>query len=86
MAKLVQKAYNNGNWSTLTGYFLLAIVSFGLIAQIEGQFFTKSSKSIPRMGRRSNGPPMDRVEMRRQLIDTILGELAATNPNAMNVS
>lgn len=79
---------------TSIGLYVLigAILSLALFIQVsvEGQFFTKSnSKSIPRMGRRSDpmvaqssGMAAD-LALRRQLLTSLLARLG---PNAIVVS
>lgn len=65
-----------------------ALATFLLLAiQVDAQFFTKSSKSIPRMGRRSEaqGFAMD-PESRRVFIDSLLDEYGPNLANLMNVS
>jgi hypothetical protein len=47
---------------------LLAVLAIVMAAQVHGQFFTKSSKSIPRMGRRSLPDYQNAMEAYQQLL------------------
>lgn len=65
---------------------LLMIILVGCIIHADAQFFAKSSKSIPRMGRRSGEPanPMDRY--RRLLIDTFINGYGPGSFQTLEVS
>lgn len=73
--------------SSLLGPFLLTIIFITCIIQAEAQFFTKSSKSIPRMGRRSSGETAYSADRyRRLLIDTLIDEYGPNLLQALEVS
>lgn len=55
------------------------IFSLLFLATVEAQFFTKSSKSIPRMGRRSDESMVTNIQSRRALIDNLIDEFGPTN-------
>lgn len=65
---------------------VLAIVLVAICLQVEAQFFTKSSKSIPRMGRRSNEPASQLTQYRRSLIDALIDEYGPNMVESLQVS
>lgn len=91
---MVKLMLNNKTAKSICIYLIIVtLASFALFIQVEAQFFTKSnSKSIPRMGRRSdpmlsnnnnNNPFGSDLALRRQLLSSILAKLG---PNAYVVS
>lgn len=62
-------------------------VALLVVTIVQAQFFTKSSKSIPRMGRRSDESLASRIGSRRALIDNLIDEYGPFNLiNALEVS
>lgn len=69
----------------LLGSLTLIFILATSIQIIDAQFFTKSSKSIPRMGRRSDNS-MAASQYRHQLIDSLVDEYGPHFVAALEVS
>lgn len=86
MSHIKQKAVRRTHLRCL--YCLLVLLVFFLV-EIDGQFFTKSSKSIPRMGRRSVADTslIKRMsQYRRSLIDALVDEYGPNLISKLEVS
>lgn len=82
--KRQQQMMKSNQMKSLVCLLLVIVCLIG----VDGQFFTKSSKSIPRMGRRSlpdgSGGPMSLY--RRHLIDTLIDQYGPSLLDALEVS
>lgn len=76
--------------ATRRALFLVLVLALCQLQPAQAQFFTKSSKSIPRMGRRSgaqdSAASMSSVLFRRALIDRLVDEYGPNLWDAMQVS
>lgn len=78
-----------GNCRILRSVWVFAIVVSFMslyLMIVEAQFFTKSSKSIPRMGRRSSESPEAIDQYKRQLIDNLVDEYGPSLLEKLQVS
>lgn len=71
----------------LSPVWLLVLVIVGdFVLRGEAQFFTKSSKSIPRMGRRSLEAPFQLSQQRRALINSLIDQFGPSLLENLEVS
>lgn len=79
---MATKSSKQGQYNFLASIWLLVtLLIIGI--QVDAQFFTKSSKSIPRMGRRSDE---SMNQYRHSLIDTLVDAYGPTLVEALEVS